>query len=547
MAIAATLLATISSSTDATSYTSGSFTPTSGAILKVVYAVSMSPAICPYITVSDSLGATDWKEESNFLWSGQVTPVRRNGLWWHPAVASSQTITLTCVDSHGGGTTAIGMIAFIFEVTDVNTTWPIEQLQWGGDDVNTSSQNAANVTDNDVMTLPSALDSDNRPVFFQAHRANEASGFRASWTELGDTTATTPAMGASLQIRTDTFEATGSASWTSSADHGEMIWEVNHSGTTAPVLSPKIIGSYYTRSVASSSVTVGMPDGMLSGELLVAIIAVDQAATCSEGSGNWTSVTDNANGGDCRLKVFGKLVGAGSDTLTLTIGSAVDVVVQVLRIAYHGVISVGSNIIVGTAATGTTDQPDPPSVSPPVTDDWLVLAVAGLDDDNNVGAGGVWWPTDYFGVGQEESAASATSCMIQVASRRFNTGSAVDPGNFQISGTEQWVAQTLLIPPFHDDDIVNVTTVTGTGTAQTISLTISETATPGTRTATVQPIPVPDSPSAENARPAVVVAICRVQDPTIITVSAPTNPLSSRYFAPSYIRPATGARVISNF
>jgi hypothetical protein len=439
--LGATLLASIADVADATSYTTGSFTPAANSSLLIFTSESIAAGAAPRGVPSG--GGLTYEEEATHL-SSNTPGVRRVGCWTAlvGGSPSSMTITFTMTDSQGSGTTSTSFFAAVIEVTGQNTTRLVHQILH-------PDQQALGVTPDAVtsasITLDNALDGDNRPFSWWYHRANEATTFRTNWTELSDGNVATPAGGAESQWRSDTFETTASASWTTAQHCDGIAVEVNHSATTA-TKPPKPVAYSVTQATASP-VTVLMPDGYASGDLLLAYISTDVAATVTQGgSDGWTNITNTANSTEVRLNIFAK-ISDGSDALTLTLGTSDDCAVVVHRITNHGVSNVASDIAVGTAATGSDAAPNPPSLTPPSSKDWLFVAVAAADDDDIVNAGGTWWPTNYARVCQARSASGTSSCMVDVAYRKLTTGSAENPAAFALSAIEEWVAQTIAIPP----------------------------------------------------------------------------------------------------
>ena len=86
-----------------------------------------------------------------------------------------------------------------------------------------------------TISLAAAGSADNRPFLAVAHAANEATTPRASWTEIGDTQDIAPNRGTETQWRSDTFETTASATWTTSERYGAMAFEIKALGGAAPV------------------------------------------------------------------------------------------------------------------------------------------------------------------------------------------------------------------------------------------------------------------------------------------------------------------------
>ena len=183
-----------------------------------------------------------------------------------------------------------------------------------------------------------------------------------------------------------------------------------------------------------------MPSGIAAGDLLIAFVAGDTNTTFT--ASGWTEITAQANSTLVQLTIFAKIA-AGSDTLTL-VGEANDYAVVVARITGHGVTNVSTDIAKATAATGSSATPDPPSLTPPSTKDWLFLECFAADDDDDTAT---YWSTSYTGIAQRQSANSTTSCLVAAAYRQLNTGSAENPGTMAMAATEEWVTQTLAIPP----------------------------------------------------------------------------------------------------
>jgi hypothetical protein len=460
VAIGATLLVGNYDGTDATSYTTASFTPASNSSLLIFVSESNNSGFRAPRSVPSGGGLT-YEEELTTAWH-TAPGLRRVGCWtaFAGASPSSMTITFTMNDALGGGTTAISFAYAVIEVTDQNTARLVNQIRFVPPDMLGAiahSETSASVT------LESALDADNRAFSWWVHRANEATTPRASWTELFDDSDASPANGAEAQWRSDAYEATGSASWTTDSNNSGIVVEVNHSGTTAQ-RPPKSVASSLTQGT-SSPVSVDMPDGYASGDLLIAYISTDAASTvASGGAEGWASITSTVNGSAVRLTILAK-ISDGSDALTLTLGGADDSATVVQRVTRHGVVDVSTDIAVGTPATGTDAAPDPPSLTPPSSKDWMFVTASATDDDDSVAYGATWLPASYSEVAQLRSATGTSSCMVQVGYRGLTTGSAENPGTFTLAASEEWVAQTLCIPPGD----ANVAPVVDAGTDQSIT------------------------------------------------------------------------------
>lgn len=216
---------------------------------------------------------------------------------------------------------------------------------------------------------------------------------------------------------------------------------------------PVVASSNTTADTSSTSITVAMPSGISAGDLLLVFVAQDANGTLSQSGGSdWTKLEQTNNGTVCGLAIFAK-VAAGGDSLTLTSTNSQDAACVSVRITGHGVSNVSTDITRGTPATGADAAPDPPNCNPGSAKDYLWLEAFGADDDDDTAT---YWSTNYSAVNQVQSASSTSSCLCAVGQRALNA-SAENPGAMAMALAEEWVAQTLAIPP----DL----NVTGTGSA----------------------------------------------------------------------------------
>jgi hypothetical protein len=452
MAIAATLLTSSYDNVDRTSYTTASISPAADSLLLVFVTDTITAGSAPR-SVPTGLSLT-W-ELLGYQVFGASPATRISGAWIAQCGGSpgSGTITLTENDM-GSGTTSTGTGWAVIQVTGHHATQPVRQVQYP----RTGTFPTISGWSDAASTLPllPAVDSNSRAFSYFTHQQDEVTTFRTNWTELSDNQGVTPNMAFESQWRSDAFETTASATWASSTRHFGFAIEIAEAA--APSTPRATIVSYAeTPGILASSVNVAMPAGVTAGELLVAYVAADANSSVAAGGGEgWTSITDASNGSAVRLKILAKIA-AGGDALTLTVGASTDTATYVQRIKYHGVTNVASDITVGTAATGTSSTPDPPSVTPPSAKQWLVMACAAADDDDNVITFS-YHPTGYVPLAQTESSSATTSSMLDAACDVQTTGSAINPGTFTMAASEEWVAQTLLIPPASSN-------VTGTAAA----------------------------------------------------------------------------------
>jgi hypothetical protein len=437
VAIGATLLTSAYNNANQTSYTTASVSPAANSLL-LLFTVDTIAAGTPPQAVPTGLSLT-WEELGTRALMAGAAGEKRVSAWIAQCGASPGSGALTLTESdEGSGTTSTGTAWSVIEVTGHHVAYPVRQVAF-------PPAAEVGLLTSFTLTLPAAAaDANSRAFAWFNINGNTTITPRASWTELSDVAGTTPSMTSEAQWRSDAFEAVASASFGGIEDCMAIALEIAEASAPAPADCPLIVARASTAAVADSSVAVTMPSGVTAGDLLIATVSTDTAVTAAAGGGEgWTQISAASNGSDVRLTILAKIA-VGGDTLNLTLGAAVDSATHVMRITDHAVSNVATEIALGTAATGNDNAPNPPSVTPGATLKNLFIAVAASDDDDD---NNVFAPTNYTGEGNRWSAESTSSCLIQVAYRYVSTGAAEDPGGFQLSATEEWVAQTLCIAP----------------------------------------------------------------------------------------------------
>jgi hypothetical protein len=218
------------------------------------------------------------------------------------------------------------------------------------------------------------------------------------------------------------------------------------------VASPTVVGTPAETAVstASTSHVVNLPAGGGS-NLLLAIMSKGSAGTTPSVNSlaGWNELLDEAI-------VLGLYIayrtadGTEGATTTFTLSSATRGAWAVYEITGHATPATQAPQI-GTTATGTSVNPNPPSVS--VTGgskDILAIALFGMageqaDDDTLV----TTFPTNYT-LGQAEITCGVAGTnlggMLGAAARQVTT-SAEDPGTFTAIDNAAWRAQTVVIHP----------------------------------------------------------------------------------------------------
>ncbi|MEF3692027.1 MAG: hypothetical protein V3574_03165, partial [Candidatus Moraniibacteriota bacterium] len=190
-----------------------------------------------------------------------------------------------------------------------------------------------------------------------------------------------------------------------------------------------------------TSHTVNLPSGISSGNLLIVSFSNDGSDTVTWPSG-WTGLFSTANGTANRLSAAYRIAdGSEGTTITVTTSGSQGSAHTSYRITGH---YSGAAPAVGTAATGSSVNPDSPSLTPSWgAEDTLWLSVYGWDSN----ASNSSYPTNYS-LGQVTNLYNQTVHGAGIASAGYNlNASSQDPGTATLSATETWVANTLAIRP----------------------------------------------------------------------------------------------------
>jgi hypothetical protein len=438
VAIGATLLTSAFDGTDASSYATASVSPAASSLLLVFVTDTIGAGVPPQ-AVPTGLSLT-WTELGSR--AVDVGSFRRVSAYIAQCGASpgSGAITLTESDK-GSGTTSTSCTWAVIQVTGHHVANPVRQVAFPEPPATAATTSAS------FYMSTAAADSNSRPfAWFNIPGIPGTAAFtpRASWTQLSANGGSSPNVTSQAQWRSDAFETSFSAGFVSSDEPMGIGLEIAEASAPAAVAAATVRTHVTTVGVADSTISVTMPSGVTAGELLIAEVSTNDAATTAAGGGEgWTEISAASNASAVRLTILAKIA-TGTDVLNLTHSGAVDSVTHVQRIITHGVSNVATDIVVGTPATGTSTAPNPPAVTPAANAKNLIVAVVASDDDDDIN---VFAPADYTAERQRQSASSGTSCLIQVAYRHVTTGSSVDPGVFALTSSEEWVAQTLCIPP----------------------------------------------------------------------------------------------------
>lgn len=190
----------IASGVNATSYASGSWTPPNELVCVFVFNRAASGAPTLPTMSGNSLTWTQIATLSDGTL--RITLFGANG--------SGASAGATTIDF--GGVTQTACQASFFSASGVDLTGGVAAA------FVQSPTNTGTASTSLSITLSAAGHADNRPISGFFHSATEATTFRTNWTEVDDLTAGAGGGGLETQYRSDTFETTASASWTSAVN-----------------------------------------------------------------------------------------------------------------------------------------------------------------------------------------------------------------------------------------------------------------------------------------------------------------------------------------
>lgn len=204
MALTITYRGSVYSTTAASSYTAGtSWTPAANSLL-VALVVGCSTTVADPTSVSGHGGSYT----KLTLSANGISTTHALSVWVRDAGASPTNAAAAA----SWGSSRTGGAVIEFEVTGAAIAGGAT-----GCIVQNPTNNGTGTSGS--VTLSAAGNSQNRPMSFWCHLANEATTPRTNWTETtgADGNFNNPATGAEGQFRSDTFETTASASWTTSS------------------------------------------------------------------------------------------------------------------------------------------------------------------------------------------------------------------------------------------------------------------------------------------------------------------------------------------
>lgn len=229
MAIALTARAGAGSTTDGTSVATASFTPTANTPLLAVYQAHRTDSTAP--TDPSVSGHATWTQIDALTWATAGTNRRR--LWIFAGDPGGSPGASAITFSHGATTHhAFQWSVFELSGTDYPTTTLANLFV---QIVKTTVETTGTATGD--ITLAAAGAADNRAFLAMGCGAvaSEAITERTNWTEIHEAAADTPSANLQTSWRSDAFETTASASWTSSVKFGAMAFEIKALVSSTPL------------------------------------------------------------------------------------------------------------------------------------------------------------------------------------------------------------------------------------------------------------------------------------------------------------------------
>ncbi len=212
----------------------------------------------------------------------------------------------------------------------------------------------------------------------------------------------------------------------------------------SPAVAATTEGSTNT---AGTSHAVTLPTGGATWDEYLIIMDIGSTAATLNALTDWTELLDENVANGLKILLYDGVGVPSNPTFTSSAAT---------RSAWIAFLITGADKTItpgiGTTATGTSATPDPPSITPPSSKDYLFIAFAGMageeaDDDT----WGNTPPTNYLPSPplQKSCGTAGTSLggLILAASRQLTTGVAENPGTFGVDVSAAWRAQTVIVHP----------------------------------------------------------------------------------------------------
>ncbi|MHA2070060.1 MAG: hypothetical protein ACXABY_37315, partial [Candidatus Thorarchaeota archaeon] len=200
--------------------------------------------------------------------------------------------------------------------------------------------------------------------------------------------------------------------------------------------------SFAEAKVASpdNDITISKPAGVVNGDLMVAVIAIDSQASDILKPPGWTAI-QLLEGGAVTLLTYYKVASSegASYKWFWSLSNDEEAYGFIMRITGHD-----STTPVNTSAidSGTSASPTCPTVTPD-KEDCLLLRIFAADDDDITVDGG--YPSGYTGITVDESSVGTGTCSGGAAWKNHASPIATGTAAFTLTSSEQWVGVTIAI------------------------------------------------------------------------------------------------------
>jgi len=247
---------------------------------------------------------------------------------------------------------------------------------------------------------------------------------------------------AQLLSKKENTSFTETRSWSGAANSAFAGVAFQPVDTGYPTLAGRALGGTALDNTPSSF-SAPLPPNIQAGDMIVVVVSLQAgAARAVSTPSGWTKLFSEANGNvreHCAL--YRIATGSEGDSLSLSANGSSRWSTHAYRISKH------KGRIAGATATGSSAQPNPPSVSPPWGTGRCLWIVTEADTINpgNTGSGQLLYPSGYFYGRYTEQIYLGNISLKSAAAIRFERTATLDPPNFTIFSSGAWVASTIAI------------------------------------------------------------------------------------------------------
>jgi hypothetical protein len=209
--------------------------------------------------------------------------------------------------------------------------------------------------------------------------------------------------------------------------------------------SPSISCTAQQFSTAGTTHNTTMPGTVNAGDMLLISISIygGNQGTASVSDSGWVELEEADKINQIKLATYYKFADGTEDGQTINVATtnSVQAVAAVCRITGNHASQAPEK---GTAATGSSVNPNPPSVTASWGgEDNLFLATYGQQNGTGAASG---FPTNYTSQATNWSGNVANPSSGGLASRAL-TNATDDPGTFTTPDNSNWITQTIVIRP----------------------------------------------------------------------------------------------------